>query len=758
VNGSRGLRQRAWYFTHLTVDPRSPDVVWFPQVAMLKSVDGGKTVRAVGGGGWDYHDLWIDPIEPRRMIAASDAGVSLSVDGGETWHRPALPISQLYRVSIDRRTPYRVLGALQDWGTLSGPSHSLHGGGILPSDWRPVGGGEAGHVVADPFDPGIVWAGEYLGIVTRWDERTGQAPHVGIFLDNGSGHGAEDLRWRFQWTAPILASRHQRGVVYHAANVLFRSRDGGMSWEQISADLTRDDRATQRWSGGPITGDNTGVEHYSTIFALAESPLDPQLLWAGSDDGLVHVSRDAGGTWRDVTPRGIPRLGTISVLEPSPFDAGTAWVVVDNHRLDDERPYLLVTEDYGTTWRSLARGLDPEVYLHSVRADPQRRGLLYLATERGVLVSWDAGASWQPLRLDLPTVAVVDLAVAGDDLVVATLGRSLWVLDDLGPVRQWDPAVVSAKAHLFAPRPAVRWRLAASPLETGEGAADNPPDGAVVTYFLRDEPKETVTLEVLDAGGRLVRTLRSQVEPFYIGPDHPDWPADFEPEPALSAEPGLHRAVWDFTWAMPPLLPGAMIDTGDPHHGPLAVPGEYQVRLTVDGESWTQPLRVEPDPRTAVAPADRAAMLAFEQEVLARLGEIADLVADLRAVRDQLADRMPRLGGGEEWRALREAADGLTRRLDAAEGKLHNPSAEVTYDILAGRDGGAQLHSRYFWLFEMTRQHDGPPTQGMRETLAALDDELRIQRNAVGAALGDELARLEALAAEADAGFVLLPD
>ena len=755
VNASRGLRQRAWYFTHLTIDPRRPEVVWFPQVSMLKTVDGGEEIRAVSGGGWDYHDLWIDPVEPRRMVAASDAGVSLSVDGGESWDRPALPISQLYRVSADRRVPYRVMGALQDWGTLSGPSNSLHGGGILPGDWHPVGGGEAGHVVADPFDPGVVWAGEYLGIITRWDERTGQAPPVGIYLDNGSGHGAEDLRWRFQWTAPIVASRHQRGVVYHAANVVFRSSDGGRSWEAISPDLTRDDPQTQKWSGGPITGDNTGVEHYPTIFALAESPVDPQLLWAGSDDGLVHVSRDAGGTWKEVTPRGIPKQGTISIIEPSPFDAGTAWVVVDAHRLDDERPYLLVTEDFGATWRSLARGLDSEVYLHSVRADPQRRGLLYLATERGVMVSWDAGASWQPLRLNLPTVAVVDLAVAGDDLVVGTLGRSIWILDDLTPVRQWRPEIARGTAHLFPPRPAVRWRLASSPLETDEGAASNPPNGAVVTYFLRDEAEEKVTLEVLDAAGTVVRTLTSEVEPLYIGPDHPDWPAEFEPEAALSAEPGLHRAVWDFNWAMPPFIPEAMIDTGDPHTGPLAVPGDYQVRLTVGGESFTQPLRVDPDPRIEVPPADRAALLAFQQEVLARIGEIADLVGDLRAVREQLGERLPLLGEGEERRELREAAAALTERLDAAEGKLHNPEAEVTYDILAGRDGGTQLHSRYFWLFEMTRSHDGPPTQGMRETLAALDAELAAQRDAVRTGLDAELARINALAE--DVSLVVVP-
>ena len=276
----------------LTVDPANADVVWFPQVSMLKTEDGGRSVRAVKGGGWDYHDVWIDPGNTKRMIVGSDAGVSLSRDGGETWVRAAIPISQFYHLTVDASTPYRVLGSLQDFGTASGPSNSLHNGGILSSDWHSVGGGEAGHVVADPSDPEIVWAGEYLGFISRFDGRTGQAPHVGIYPDDGSGHGAEDLRYRFQWTAPIVVSPHDPKTVYHAANVLFKTEDGGQSWQAISPDLTRNDPSKQKWAGGPITGDNTGVEFYDTIFAVAESPVEQGLIWAGSDDGLIHVTFD----------------------------------------------------------------------------------------------------------------------------------------------------------------------------------------------------------------------------------------------------------------------------------------------------------------------------------------------------------------------------------------------------------------------------------------------------------------------------------
>jgi len=444
INPSRGIRQRAWYYTTLTIDPANADVVWFPQVGMLKTADGGSSVRSVKGGGWDYHDVWIDPENTKRMVVGSDAGVSLSADGGATWARPPIPIAQFYHLTVDTSTPYRVLGSLQDFGTVSGPSNSLHSGGILRSDWHSVGGGEAGHVVADPSDPGIVWAGEYLGFISRYDRRTGQAPHMGIDPDDWSGHGAEDLRYRFQWTAPIVISPHEPKTVYHAANVLFKTETGGQSWQAISPDLTRDDVTKQKWAGGPITGDNTGVEFYNTIFAVAESPVEQGLIWAGTDDGLVHLTRDGGESWSEVTPDGVPEWGTVSTIEASRWDAGVAYVVVDAHRIDDETPYLFKTEDFGRSWKSLTKGLAPEIYLHVVREDTRQKGMLYLGTERGVMLSRDAGSSWSPLRLNMPTVSVVDLAVAGDDLVVGTLGRSAWILDDLTPVREMAPEIEAA--------------------------------------------------------------------------------------------------------------------------------------------------------------------------------------------------------------------------------------------------------------------------------------------------------------------------
>ncbi len=757
VNASRGLRQRAWYYTTLTVDPTNANVVWFPQVPMLKTMDGGKTIENVKGGGWDYHDVWIDPANPERMIVGSDAGPSLSWDGGETWYRPPLPIGQFYHLSADTRNPYRVMGSLQDYGTVSGPSNSLHDGGIYLSDWHGVGGGEAGHVVADPSDPEVVWAGEYLGFISRFDERTGQAPHVGIYPENGSGHGAADLRYRFQWTSPIVISPHDPKAVYHAGNVLFRTRDGGQSWEAISPDLTRNDKDKQQWAGGPITGDNTGVEFYCTIFAVAESPLEKGVIWAGSDDGLVHVTRDDGASWENVTPQGVPEWGTVSAIEVSRWTAGTAYAVVDAHRLDDEAPYLWKTSDYGGSWKSLVRDLDPEVYLHVVREDSARQGMLYLGTERGVQFSLDDGATWTPLKLNLPTVAVADLAVAGDDLIVGTIGRSAWIFDDLTPLREMTSEIESGTAHLFAPRAAVRWRYAASPSGSSEGAASNPPPGALITYYLGEEVEEEISIEILDAGGRVIRTMSSREPELPYGPGDPDWQAGRELKPDLKTAAGIQRASWDLTYDGAEEIMKAKIDIGSPRVGPLALPGDYTLRLKVGEEDFEQPLRVEPDPRSTTKLADMEAHLGFQLEVRDRMSEIARMVERIRAVREQLEARGELLVGRSDTAELVEQGEDVAAKLDSVEERLHNPHAEVAYDILGGRHGGAQLYSRYSWLNEGARDHDGPPTQGMLEVAADLDVEWANQKAALDEVLSGDLQRYLQTADELDLRYVVVP-
>ena len=748
ISANRGIRQRAWYYTTLTVDPQNPEVVWFPQVRMLKTSDGGRTLRSVKGGGWDYHDVWIDPGNPRRMLVGSDAGVSLSLDGGDTWHRPALPISQLYHVNTDTREPYRLLGTLQDYGTLAGPSNSLHWGGILLSDWQGVGGGEAGHIAADPDDPKFVWAGEYLGYISRFDERTGLAPHVGIFPENGSGHGVGDLRLRFQWTAPILISPHDSQTVYHAANILFRTRDGGQTWEAISPDLTRDDKSKQQWAGGPITGDNTGVEFYSTIFAIAESPLEAGLLWAGTDDGLVHISRDGGGSWAEVTPPGLPEWGTVAGIEASRWDAGTAYVVVDAHRLDDETPYLWKTSDYGSSWTSLTTDLDPEVYLHVVREDTVRQDILYLGTEREVRISRDGGKTWESLRLNMPTVAVHDLKVHGDDLVVGTMGRSIWILDDLTPFREATAELLKSTAHLFSPVVTTRWRYASTPAGDRSGAGSNPPEGALITYHLATEVEEEFKLEIVDPRGDVIRTLSSRPRPRPIDDTHPDWSPGTRIEPELTGKAGFNRAHWDLRHDGAEEIPQAVIDIGEPRYGPLALPGRYNLRLLIGDSEQVQPLVIEPDPRSELDLEAASELLSFQIAVRDQMTQIAKLVRTIRAVRDQIAARDQLLADRPEASELIQMGTEIVAQLGEIEEKLHNPHAEVSYDILAGRFGGAQLYSRLSWLFEGTREHQLAPTQGMREVGAEIAAELAEQREKLEQVLDVNLEGMNRLTSE----------
>jgi photosystem II stability/assembly factor-like uncharacterized protein len=760
ASGAHDLRQRAFYYSTLTVNPANPDEVWCPQVPMLKSIDGGRTFAHVAHlHHGDNHDLWIDPKNPRRMIGGNDGGVDITADGGETWVAPPLPIGQFYHVSADDDVPFNVAGALQDIGTAQGPSNSLSTAGIRDTDWHEVGGGEAGFVVSAPGDPAVVYAGEYGGYISRYDRRTGEARNVSVYPDNPSGHGGEDLLYRFQWTAPIALSPHDPKVVYHAANVLFRSADGGQTWQAISPDLTRNDRSKQRWAGGPITGDNTGVEVYGTIFAVAESPVAAGVVWAGSDDGLVHLTRDGtgpGAHWSDVTAAvpGMPRWGTVAGIEPSRFDAGTAYLVVDAHRLDDPRPYLWKTADFGRTWKRLDGGLPRDVYLHAVREDPLRRGMLWVGTERGVSYSPDDGATWRTLKLNLPTVAVHDLAIKGSSLVVATHGRSMWILDDRQPLFELSPAVMASAVHLFAAPDAVRWDY-----RSGHGrlwSAENPAAGAHIYYWLKSEPKGEVRMEILDAAGAHVATLSSQPRPASgAGDDLKDEEEELK-KLALPKGKGVQLGTWDLSWDGAELIPGAKLDSGDPRFGPRAIPGTYTVRLTVDGETQTTALKLLPDPRSRASQADLAEQLRLSLEVRDSITRLTRAVARLRSVRGQLAARDDVLAGDAKAAPLIQGSAALIAKLDGLEGRFHNPRAEVVYDILAQK-GGARLYSRLAPLLDTVKTGDGAPTQGMREEHARERRELDGDVAELDRLLGADLAELNRTAAGLALPVVYVP-
>lgn len=750
ANGHRALRQRAWYYSVLTIDPTNADVVWFPQVPMLRTIDGGKTIQNVDGFyHGDHHDLWIDPEAPARMIVANDGGIELSVDGGKSWWAPKLPTGQFYNIDADGREPYHVGGTLQDQGTASGPSNSLRGEGIVLGDWKTAGGGEAGDFVYELGEPdqnfaGQIFAGEYGGIITHFDEASGQARNVCIYPTNPSGHGGEDLRVRFQWTAPIAVSPHDPKELYHGANVLFRSTDRGQTWTAVSPDLTRNDKSKQKWSGGPITGDNTGVEIYGTIFSLAVSPRERGMIWAGTDDGLVQLTRDGGATWKNVTPTAAPNWGTVEAIEASRFESGTAYVVVDNHRLDDRRPYVFKTSDFGVTWKNLTRGLPSDVPALVLREDSKRRELLYLGTERGLWLSRDAGASWESLQLNLPPVSVTDLVVKGDDLVVGTRGRALWILDDLTPLREMNDAIERAPLHLFSTRPARRWRLTGDWSE--EGAGKNPEYGAVIHYRLAERQAGEITLEVLDAQGRLVRKLSSLAETPEYAEDDPDEPTE-KPEPALSAEPGLHRVAWDLRYEGTRRLDRAKVDFGNPRAGFLAPPGRYSLRLTAGKTVVEGSVEILPDPRIQVSQADLELQRDTALEIRAAIDRVVAAVETVRSIRRQTQELDAALEGRSGSDVLREQAKKVIDRCDTLERKLHNPDAEVVYDILAQR-GGTKLYSNLAFLFDNLKWADGPPTQGLREVFAELSEELARYEAELAELRANDVAKLEALASQ----------
>jgi photosystem II stability/assembly factor-like uncharacterized protein len=753
----RYLRQRAWYYTCFAIDPRNPDVIWCPQVPMLKSIDGGTTFKKVKGlHHGDNHDVWIDPKDPRRMIVSNDGGVDISTDGGKSWFGPPLPVVQFYHINVDNRTPYYVSGTMQDWGTASGPSNSLCAGGILRSDWRTVGGGETGYTAPDPTDPSIIYAGEYGGYISRYDDRIRQAHNISIYPTDPSGHGAEDLRYRFQWTAPILISPHDPKTIYHAANVLFRSTDGGGHWTAVSKDLTRNDKTKQKWSGGPITGDNTGVEYYGTIFAIAESGKQKGLLWAGSDDGLVHVSQDDGQNWTDVTAHvpGLPQWSTVVCVEPSAFDAGAAYLVAENHRQGDYRPLLYKTTDFGASWTSLSGKLPQDVYLHVVREDPQQKGTLYLGTERGVSYSLDDGQNWRELRLNLPTCAVHDIKVKDNDLVLGTNGRSIWIFDNLTAIRKASDAVKKADVHLFDPPAAVRYRYFGAFHEKGLGK--NPAAGAIIDYYLKKKPKDDIRIEILDARGGLVMKLDSKAEKNPIDADDPDTPEEPPKKNVLPIEPGVNRIVWNMRYQGAEKIKNAKIDTGEPSVGPIAPPGAYTVRLTGEGKTVSAPLVILPDPRVLMPVAQIEEQVKLSLALRDDITRVTTIVYKLRSIRDQLASRSELLKDNPKAADIIKRGKEISEKLTALEAKLHNPKAEVAYDILAQR-GGAKLYSVYGALYDWSQDSDGVLTQGMQEVYSDCRRELERYQNEFNAIVAGELTKVNESARNLDVPNVIVP-
>jgi photosystem II stability/assembly factor-like uncharacterized protein len=730
----RNLRQRAWYYTRIYAHPRNKDEVFVVNVGLMRSADGGKTWSMIRTPHGDHHDLWLDPAEPARMIVGDDGGAQVTADAGTHWstyHNQ--PTAQFYRVSTDSHFPYRILGAQQDNSAVRISSRG-DGFGIDERDWEPTAGGESGWILASPKDPDVVYGGSYGGFLMRINHRTGEVRDVNVWPDNPIGHAADDVKYRFQWNYPLAFSPHDPDTLYAGANVLFKTTNGGQSWQPISPDLTRNDKSKLGPSGGPITKDNTSVEYYCTIFCVLESPHEKGVIWTGSDDGLIQLTRDGGKTWRNVTPPDLPEWGQINSLEAHPTEPGGLYVAATRYKSDDFRPYLYKTTDYGKTWTKIVTGIPDSHFTRVVRADPHRAGLLYAGTENGMYVSFDDGASWQRFQLNLPPVPITDLTIKEGDLVVATQGRSFWVLDDLSPLHQMRPELAEKPLHLFTPRAAYRLAGGGGGGGDAEGppprtAGQNPPTGAVITYLLKEAPAkgDQVSLEILDAAGKLVRRFSPTAEQ----------PGDkFEPKA------GMQRFVWNLQYPGAETFPGMILWAGLP--SPRAVPGKYQARLRVGKHEQTVSFEVKPDPRSSATPADLAAQFRFLVAVRDKLTEAHKAIKQLRDVRDQLTALRKRLKDRGEVKDVLDAADAIDKQLTAVEEALYQTKARSQQDVL---NYPIKLNNRLSGLASTVSLGDNRPTdQAVRlkdELTAAIDAELvKLHR-----VLGDDLPRFNELLA-----------
>jgi photosystem II stability/assembly factor-like uncharacterized protein len=749
VNDDGRFRQRAWYFSNAYADPKSADTVYLLNTGLFRSVDGGKTFNLLPARHGDHHGLWIDPQNPNRIANANDGGASVSIDGGKTWTtQNNQPTAQFYHVAVDNVFPYHIYGAQQDNSSV-GIASRTDWGAIGPADWFVVGSGECGFVVPDPRDWHIIYSNNEASI-TRYDKNKKEIQDVSVWPLDNSGHGAADVVHRFQWVTPLTLSPHNPDVLYTAAECVFKSSDHGNSWMQISGDLTRNDKSKQQPSGGPLTNDITSVEYYDTVFALAESPVKQGTLWAGTDDGRVHVTTDDGQHWSNVTPK-MPEWSTIDLIDPSPHDSNTAYVAVDRHKLDDFKPYIFKTTDLGKSWSAIVTGIPDGAYVHAVREDPKKRGLLYAGTELGVFVSLDNGAHWQPLQLNLPVSPIHDLVVKDDDLVVATHGRSFWVLDDITPLRQLETQSPQADIILYQLQTALRLHYPTE-FDKRQPVGDNPPPGAIINYYFKTTPKEEVSLDILDSSGKVVRHLSSKEK--REGEQPPEWPDRVERAKTIPANEGMNRFAWDLRYDDPIQIPGAFYPSDGPK-GPLALPGDYQVKLTVSGKSQTAPLHLAIDPRTKGSEAALQKQFNLAMQVNDRISQLHQAVNEIRDLRSQIQTLHKRFGDDQRLKAALAAADGLDRKMSEIEQKLIQVNMKGSEGNLAFPN---MLNERFDTFSHAIEFGDTEPTKPQLDVFQTLSTQSQEQVTKWAQLKNDEVPKVSELIKQANLPALIITE
>lgn len=745
MNGHRVLWSRAWYYIHLATDPTDENTVWVLNVPLMKSVDGGKTFEKVDTPHGDHHDHWINPHDGDIMINGNDGGATVTFDGGKTWSSIMnQPTAQFYRVVTDNQVPYRIYAGQQDNSTVAILS-STYDSGIGEDDYHAVGGGESAHVAFDPDDPRLVYATTINGTLTEYDQETQVERSIIPYPEMVYGKDSKDLKYRTNWNAPVIVSPHDPSVIYFGAQYLLKSDDRGTTWSEISPDLTRNDPAKQGRNGGPITPENVGAEFYNTIFYIAESPVEEGTIWVGSDDGLVHLTRDGGENWNNVSP---PHRGEamINAIEISPHDPGTVYLAVTGYKLNDFTPYIYKTTDYGQRWRRIDKGLPEDTFVRVVREDPERRGLLYAGTEYGMFVSFNDGADWQSLQLNLPHVPITDLTIRQDNLVAATQGRAFWIIDDLFVLRQAAEGQGEKPLHVFAPD--TTWMIGSGG-SPGPFEGKNPSREVPVYYYIREEQDAPLTIEIIDRDGDVVRSFRSEENDHdrcLIGNMDPRRPFELE---YPKAEAGLNKWGWNMESEDVPCIDDVALFAG--FDGPRVVPGEYRARVTIGDLSETVSFEVAQDPRLG----------ASDQEIrewAERLAEVRALMTDsllrldeARTARERIEELMSRYPDAED---LRQAGESAIERIGTWEAEINQMKHETYEDEDAWE---SKLAAQLRYLLDVIDSTGAPVTDGAMRRLADLRAEWAARERELADIVATDIRSINAWAQQNDVEHVPLP-
>lgn len=733
LSNDQNITARSWYYMEVFADPQNQDVVYVLNAPFMKSVDGGKTFFSIRVGHGDTHDLWINPHNSQNMILGDDGGGEITFNGGKSWSTlNNQPTAQFYRVNVDNLFPFRVYGGQQDNSSVVIKSRN-NSFGLTEQDWFEGPGCESAWIAFNPDDPVLLYGGCYQGNIDVLDTRTGERKDIMQYPSSNLAFRPKDMKYRFNWNAPIIASPHDPNTIYHAGNVVFKTTNGGISWEVISPDLTRNEESKQLEGGGPITNEGAGGENYNTIYYLIESPHERGVLYAGSDCGLVHVTRDGGKSWQNITPAGLPEC-MIHSIEVSPHDKGTVYISASRYKFNDMSSYTYKSTDYGKTWTRISNGVDKEDFIKVIREDRKVKDLLYAGAERGFYVSFNGGTNWHKLQLNLPVVPVTDLAIQGNDLVASTAGRSFWILDDLSAIQQSRGNFGNAQVKLFTPKATVRYPAVTIPEWMGNipGLGMNPLDGVILDYYLKEKADtNTVRLEIFDARGNKIRSYTNKKDESFK-----PWPGGPPAPQVIPAEAGVNRFAWDFRVESLPGVTNAFV-YGD-HRGHRVAPGKYKARITYKGETSEADIEIIQDPNLKVTVADWTAQQQFLQQLADRITEIHQTVNRMRTVKKQVETYVEVLSASNNFKELAGTGKELIKKLESWEENVVQTRQKNFQDVI---NFPSKLNAEYFKLRNVADAHDPRVTQGARDRFADLEKQWSGYKQELDNLINQDIAR-----------------